>query len=77
MGSANEIYESVSFVDVEVPEPALEADLAPGQETEGWVAIQVGKEETGIMLVVWPYISYENNTAVFNDSSDKWYIALE
>ena len=77
MGSANEIYESVSFIDVEVPEPALEADLAPGEETEGWVAIQAGKDETGMMLVVWPYVSYENNTAVFNDSSDKWYIALE
>jgi hypothetical protein len=77
MDSANEIYKSVSFIDVEVPEPALEADLAPGDETEGWVAIQAGKDETGVMLVVWPYVSYENNTAMFSEASDKWYVALE
>jgi hypothetical protein len=77
LGSANEMYKSLSFVKIEVPEPALDADLAPGEETEGWVAFQVGTGETGLMLVVWPYVSYENNTGVFSDSSDKWYIALE
>ncbi|MBN2115296.1 MAG: hypothetical protein JW730_01910 [Anaerolineales bacterium] len=77
LDSANEIYRSVSFIDVKVPEPELEADLAFGEETEGWVAIQAGKEATGLMLVVWPYISYENYTAVFSDATDKWYISLE
>ncbi len=77
MGSANEIYKSVSFIDVEVPDPKLEADLPRGGETEGWVAIQVGKDETGIMLVVWPYTSYENNTAMFSDTTPKGYISLE
>jgi len=77
LGSANEMYKSLSFIKIEVPEPALEADLAAGEETEGWVAFQVGAGESGLMLVVWPYVSYENNTGVFSDSSDKWYIALE
>jgi hypothetical protein len=77
LDSANEIYDSVSFIDVEVPQPELEADLAPGEETEGWVAIQAQKDATGLMLVVWPYDSYENNTAVFSEAADKWYISLE
>ncbi|MCQ3938806.1 MAG: hypothetical protein DPW18_17430 [Chloroflexi bacterium] len=77
LGSAGEIYDAVSFIDVEVPAPELEADLAPGGEAEGWVAIQIGKDETGVMLVLWPYVSYENDTAIFDDSTLKWYIALE
>ncbi|MCG2783636.1 MAG: DUF4352 domain-containing protein [Anaerolineae bacterium] len=77
VGSANEIYKSVSFIDVEVPDPELEANLSPGGETEGWVAIQVGKNESGIMLVVWPYVSYENNTTIFSEATPKWYISLE
>ncbi|GEM_PF-2784402 len=75
--STNEIYKSVSFIDVKIPDPALEADLPPGGETEGWVAIQAGKDESGTMLVVWPYTSYENNTAMFSDTTPKWYISLE
>lgn len=74
--STNEIYKSVSFIDVEVPEPALEADLPPGGETEGWVAIQAGKDDAGVMLVVWPYVSYENNTALFSEATPRWYISL-
>lgn len=74
--STNEIYKIVSFIDVKVPDPALKADLPPGGETEGWVAIQVGKDDAGVMLVVWPYISYENNTAVFSEATTKWYISL-
>lgn len=77
LGSAGEIYDAVSFIDIETPAPELEADLPPGGETEGWVAIQIGKEETGMILVVWPYDSYENNTAIFSDSAEKWYISLE
>lgn len=77
LDSAAEIYDSVSFIDVEVPEPALEADLAPGEETEGWVAVQAQKDAAGLTLVVWPYDSYENNTALFSESADKWYVSLE
>lgn len=74
--STNEIYKSVSFIDVKVPDPALKADLQPGGETEGWVVIQAGKEDAGAMLVVWPYVSYENNTAVFSEATPRWYISL-
>jgi hypothetical protein len=74
--STNQIYKSVSFIDVKVPDPALEADLQPGGETEGWVAIQAGKDDAGVMLVVWPYVSYQNYTAVFSEATPKWYISL-
>jgi len=74
--STNEIYKSVSFIDVKVPDPPLKADLPSGGETEGWVAIQAGKDDDGVMLVVWPYVSYENNTAVFSEATPKWYISL-
>jgi hypothetical protein len=76
-GSANEIYKATSFIDVKVPDPELEAELPSGGETEGWVAIQVRKDEAGIMLVLWPYVSYENNTAMFSEATPKWFISLE
>lgn len=74
--STNQIYKSVSFIDLKVPNPALKADLQPGGETEGWVAIQAGKDDAGVMLVVWPYVSYENNTALFSEATPRWYISL-
>jgi hypothetical protein len=77
LGSAGEMYKTLSFTKVNVPEPELEADLAPGEETEGWIAFAVTEGETELVLVLWPYESYENNTAVFIDSAEKWYIALE
>lgn len=77
LDSAGEIYDAVSFIDVEVPAPELDADLPSGGETEGWVAVQAGVDETGLMLVFWPYDSYDNGTAMFSDSAEKWYIALE
>lgn len=77
IGSAGQIHDAVSFIDVEVPAPELEADLTPGGETTGWVAIQVGKDETDIKLVVWTYVSYENNAAIFSETTPKWYISLE
>jgi hypothetical protein len=76
-GSANEIYKATSFIDVKAPDPELEADLPSGDETEGWVAIQVGKDEAGIMLVLWPYVTYENNTALFSEATPKWFLSLE
>lgn len=75
--STAEIYDEVSFIDVEAPTPELEADLAPSEETQGWVAIQIPKDATGILLVLWPYVSYENNTAIFSETTQKWYISLD
>lgn len=77
IGSANEIYKATSFIDVKVPDPELEADLPSGGETEGWVAVQVPKDETDIMLVLWPYVSYENNTAMFSEATPKWFLSLD
>lgn len=77
LGSAGKVYDPVSFIDVKVPQPELEADLPPGAETEGWVAIEVAIGETDIKLVVRSYSSYENNTAIFLESDPKWYISLE
>jgi hypothetical protein len=77
IGSANEIYKAASFIDVKVPDPELEADLPSGGETEGWVAIQAGKDETDIILVLWPYVTYENNTAMFSEATPKWFLSLE
>lgn len=75
--SANEIYKATSFIDVTAPDPELEADLPSGGETEGWVAIQVRKDESDILLVLWPYLSYENNTAMFSEATPKWFLSLE
>ncbi|WKZ34908.1 MAG: hypothetical protein QY332_14920 [Anaerolineales bacterium] len=75
-GSANEIYKATSFIDVTAPDPELEADLASGGEAEGWVAIQARKDEAGLMLVLWPYVSYENNTAMFSEATPKWFLSL-
>jgi hypothetical protein len=77
MDSANEIYKATSFIDVTAPDPELEADLPSGGETEGWVAIQVRKDEAGILLVLWHYVSYENNTAMFSEATPKWFLSLE
>ncbi len=49
MGGLNVLYDHPSVVD---PTPALDAALFPGGEAEGWVATQVAKGETGIMLVI-------------------------
>jgi hypothetical protein len=77
MDSTNEIYKATSFIDVTAPDPELEADLPSGGETEGWVAIQVRKEEADILLVLWPYVSYENNTAMFSEATPKWFLSPE
>jgi hypothetical protein len=75
--TANALYDRLSFRDVLVPEPKLEADLAPGQETEGWVALLAGKNATGLTLIIWPYASYENDVATFTVSTGQWYVSLE
>lgn len=72
-----EFYDWVSFLDVEAPAPELEADLTPGAETEGWIVVHAPKDGTAVLLVLWPYISYENNSAVYSEATTKWYISLE
>jgi hypothetical protein len=56
-GSANVVYDNPYVVD---PEPALDAYLYPGGETEGWVVLQVAKDETGIMVIFEPLFSFTN-----------------
>lgn len=34
-------------------------------------------DETRILLVLWPYASYDNGASIFSDATAKWYIALE
>lgn len=76
LDGGGELVPSLSFVDVEVPEPALEADLRPGEAAEGWIAFEVSAGQTGLLLVLWPYQSYENGTALFVESTPKWYLSL-
>jgi hypothetical protein len=54
-GSANVVYDNPSVVD---PEPALDANLFPGGEAEGWVVLQVAKGETSIMGIFEPLFSF-------------------
>lgn len=75
--SANSLYDGLSFRDVMVPDPKLEADLTPGQATEGWIALLAGEDATGLTMIVWPYASYENDVATFTLSTGQWYVSLE
>lgn len=59
-GSRNVIYDTPSIVD---PEPAFDATLFPGGEIEGWLALQAGDDEGGIMLIFNP--SYSDETRRF------------
>ncbi len=56
MDSAGVLYEKVSIIDVDAPDPSMSSfdDLTAGGEVEGWAVIQVGKDQPGIMLVIWP-----------------------
>ena len=65
-GSANAIYDNPFVV---APEPALDAYLYPGGETEGWVVLQVAKGETNIMAIFEPIFSFSN--------ADKRFMSLE
>lgn len=61
-GSANTVYDNPSVVD---PDPALDAYLFPGGETEGWVVLQVAKDETGIMVIFEPLFTFSNEDTRF------------
>lgn len=50
-GSARTIHESPAVVE---PEPAFGAELFPGGENEGWVVLQIGQDETGLVAIFEP-----------------------
>lgn len=53
---SNVEYEPPSVVD---PEPALDIALYPGGEYEGWVILQAGEGNAGLVAVVSPLFSFE------------------
>jgi hypothetical protein len=53
-GEKNVVYESPSIVP---PEPALEATLFAGGETEGWRVLSVSKGEKGLLVIFEPLLS--------------------
>jgi len=65
-GSENVVYDNPSVVD---PEPAFDATLYPGGESEGWVILQVAQGETSVMAIFEPLFSFSD--------TDKRFIALE
>ncbi|NUM48200.1 MAG: DUF4352 domain-containing protein [Anaerolineales bacterium] len=54
-GSASVLYDLPSVVD---PEPALDANLYPGGEFEGWIIVQVAIGETNVILVFEPWLEF-------------------
>lgn len=60
MGNAGVIYDPPSVVG---PEPDLDVHLFPGGEGEGWIVVQVGLNENGLILIFEPTfgITEENN----------------
>ena len=56
IGSANALYDAPSVVD---PDPPLEAALYPGGEVEGWVILQIGRDETNVEVVFDPIFDFQ------------------
>jgi hypothetical protein len=56
-GSANVIYKRPSIVDVKTPSPILQAELLPGEESEGWVTVLAAKDDSAPVLVVQPRVN--------------------
>src|SRR5688572_2589428 len=56
MDSAGVLYDKVSIIDVDAPNPSMSSfdDLTAGGEVEGWSVIQVKKDDPAAMLVIWP-----------------------
>jgi len=65
IGSAETIYGSPPIYD---PDPALDVELFPGAEYEGWAILQIGKDETGLIAIFEPGGSAE---------SEKRFLSLE
>ncbi len=58
-GENNVVYESPIVVP---PEPALDATLFAGGETEGWVILSVGEDEKGLTVIFQPLFSFSKDT---------------
>jgi len=56
MDSTGVLYDRVKITDVDAPNPSMSSfdDLTAGGEVEGWVVIQVKKDDPGILLVILP-----------------------
>jgi hypothetical protein len=56
MDSTGMLYDRVKITDVDAPNPSMSSfdDLTAGGEVEGWVVIQVKKDDPDILLVVLP-----------------------
>lgn len=65
-GDAGVLYDPAYAV---APDPRLDAYLFPGGELEGWIVVQVAKDETGILLVFDPIWDF--------GGSNKRFISLE
>lgn len=65
-GEKNVVYKSPSVVP---PEPALDATLFAGGETEGWEILSVSKDENGLIVIFKPLFSFS--------SDEIRYIAIE
>ncbi|KAA3659828.1 MAG: DUF4352 domain-containing protein [Chloroflexi bacterium] len=61
-GDASVIYDLPSVVD---PEPALNIDLFPGGETEGWIIVQSAIDETGMKLIFEPIFDFSGDNKRF------------
>lgn len=61
-GEKNVVYENVSVVP---PEPALDAYLFPGGETEGWTVLSVARDEQQLALIFEPSFSFDNDEVRF------------
>jgi hypothetical protein len=65
IGDKNVLYDTPAIVD---PEPALDAYLYPGGEVEGWVILQIGRDEGNAQIVFDPPFD--------TDHASRRYIAL-
>ncbi len=61
-GGNNKVYELVSVVP---PEPAFDAFLFPGGETEGWDVLNVTEGEQNLVLVFEPLFSFSDDDTRF------------
>jgi hypothetical protein len=75
-GSDGTLYDRPKINDVSNPEPELDAVLLPGEEAEGWITVFSPKGQTGLMLVIQPYL-YDGDVGMSTGESDRRYISLE
>jgi hypothetical protein len=72
IGSADVVYKRPSILDVKTPKPVLQADLLPGEESEGWVTVVAAKADPAPVLLIQPRVNGLLSAA------EEWrYISLE